>query len=407
MKVLVIGWEVSDFMCPLFSTLRKEYATQVDLFELRPKEQMKKEAYTSFDNVLDISLKINDYSKAHILSSLLSGYFVKKLFSGTGLKSAIRYAVLHKKLAPVISGYDIVHICYVTKNIFGFFDAITEAKKLVVTMWGSDILHNNVSYDYSDHAPLMKIADAVTVHQREMKELFLSKFGREYAGKVHEMLVVSDTSYLDKFILAIPDKDVHIKNFKERHNISNEKRLVVVGHSAHPIDMHLDIIKVIGALESNIATRICLVFPLTYGCDIEGYFEMIANACDEIGVEYVLLTQFLSDEHVLELRVASEILIRLSLMDAFSLSLCETLCAGNVLITGTWLPYGKLRGNNVYYEEVYDMNDAGGKLEHVLNNYDQHESRCNNNPEHIKSIFAKENSAKKLHDIYTNVQKQK
>jgi hypothetical protein len=402
MKVLVIGWEVSDFMCPLFSTLRKEYATQVDLFELRPKELMKEEAYVSFDNVLNLSLKMSDYSAGDKLSGLLSWFFISKILKRNGLVNSLRMAILYKKLKPVISSYDIVHICYVSGQLFGFFDAIKTAKKLVLTWWGSDILQNNKDFDYHKQEKLVAIARKVTVHQREMKELFLSKFGREYADKVHEMLVVSDVSFLNKFINAIPAKQDYVKSFKHKHNIDACKRIVVVGHSGHTIDNHLDIIKTVAKYAEQVRDRICLVFPMTYGCDDASYFEAVENACEAAGIQSVIFRAFLSIEELLELRMASEVLLRLSTMDALSLSLCETLCAGNVVITGTWLPYGKLRGNNVYFEEVYEIDNAGKKLVQVLDNYAEFEKRCIDNPASVMAVFENENSVKKLYNIYAN-----
>ena len=402
MRVLVIGWEVSDFMCPLFNTLRKDYATQVDLFELRPKEQIKKEAYVSFDNVLNLSLRMSDYSASDKLSGLLSWFFISKILQGKGFVGALRMATLYKKLKPVISGYDVVHICYVSNQLFGFFDAIKTAKKLVITWWGSDILQNNKDFDYHKQEKLVAIAQKVTVHQREMKELFLSKFGREYADKVHEMLVVSDISFLNKFINAIPAKQDYISSFKKKHNIAENRRIVVVGHSGHKTDNHLDIIQAVAQYSELVKDRICLVFPMTYGCDSATYFDAVKNACDTANIQSVTFRDFLSIEELLELRMASEVLLRLSTMDALSLSLCETLCAGNVVITGTWLPYGKLRGNNVYFEEVYEIGNAGKKLVQVLDNYAAFENRCTGNPASVMAVFENENSVKKLYNIYAN-----
>lgn len=376
---------------------------KVDLFEMRGRDGIKKCAYQSFDNVLDISFKMSNYNTGEKLRGVFSGFFVKKILGGEGIKNAMRLSILHNKLLPVIKQYDIIHVCFVTSQLFSFFDALKASKKLIVTWWGSDILQNNKDFDFYKHEKLVKVADKITVHQREMKELFLSKFGRELESKVREMLVISDVAYLDKFVSVVPEKQFFIKRFKDKHNISNDKRIVVVGHSAHPFDMHLEIIKVISQLKNGIEDKICLVFPLTYGCDIEGYFDMIAKACEESGIQYIMFTKFMTNEEVLELRMASEVLMRLSLIDAFSLSMCETLCAGNVLITGTWLPYGKLRGNNVYYEEVYEIEDSGRRLELILDNYEEYSKRCQANPANIKEIFAKENNVDKLHKIYTEL----
>ncbi|MCB0700173.1 MAG: hypothetical protein H6551_05755 [Chitinophagales bacterium] len=401
MRVLVIGREISDFLCPLFRSL-KEKGYVVDVLETRSKDQLKQCADSSFDNVLDIPLKVNEYSKAHIVSSLLSAYFFKKLLNTANFTTAVREAILYKKLQPVISGYDAVHIFFISKELFNFYDAIASAKKLIVSFWGSDILQSNNNFDYNQHSKLIDRADAVTVHQKEMREIFLSKFGREKFDKVSEMLVVNDVSFLNDFINAIPDKDTHIKSFKAHHNIEDSKRIVAIGHSGHTIDDHVKIIKSLLPYKTNVQERICLVLPMTYGCDSEAYYEEVAAACEELGVQYVVLKKFLTKEQMIELRLASEILLRLSKFDAFSLSLCETLCAGNIAITGSWLPYSKLRGNNVYYEEVYDIDDTGERLLSILDNYDLYKERCVNNPRNVMKVFEEEKSVDKLQKVYSN-----
>lgn len=400
MRVLVIGWEVSDFMCPVFDRVRKENGITVDLFELRPQDQIKKAAYSAFNNVLDLSLKITDYSKAELYAAAKSDYFFKKLLSGNSVKDALRAAVLYRKFKPVISSYDVVHICFITSTVFSFFDAIKSAKRLVITWWGSDLMHNNHDYNYSSQALLVDIADRVTVHQREMKEVFLAKFGRDKLNKVQELLFASDTAYMQKYVDAIPLKENYINSFKLRHNIPAHKRIVVVGHTAHTTDNHLPVLASIAPYSKEVANDVCFVFPMTYGVDDEGHFDAVQKACDDMGAQCVILKEFLTNEEMFELRMASELLLRLSNFDAFSLSLCETLAAGNMVVTGTWLPYGKLRGNGVYFEEVYEIQGVGKRFIDIIRNFDGYMQRCKPNPDELMAVFHGENAAQKLYNIY-------
>lgn len=402
MRILVLGREVSDFMCPLFKAVREKYGVTADLFELRDKSQLATCSATSFDNILDIPLVIKKYPKSFILSAILSGDFIKQLFTTYNFRNAVRNSVLHKKIRPIFEQYDIVHVFFMTPELFHFFDALSTSKRLVVSMWGSDILQNNQFFDYNQQAKLISKADIVTVHQKEMRELFLSKYGREYVDKVREMLVVSDVSFLSKFINAIPNKSSLIISFKKRYGINDDKRIVVVGHSGHTIDNHTSIVKALTPYKGSIANRICLVFPMTYGCDTPDYFDEIAGLCNAMGVQFVILKSFLTLEEMIELRLASEVLLRLSKFDAFSLSLCETLCVGNVVVTGTWLPYSKLRGNGVHFDEVYEIEDIGPKLVDILDNYDVYASKCVNNASKVLAVFENENSVDKLNKIYTN-----
>lgn len=402
MKVLVLGREVSDFMCPLFKAIGEKYGLNADLFELRDKSLHAECSKTSFDNVLDISLAIKNYSKGFIVSAIFSKYFIKQLFTQLSVKDALRNAVLHKAIYPVVKEYDIVHVFFVTPELFYFFDALALANRLVVSMWGSDILQNNESFVYHQQIKLIERADVVTVHHKEMRELFLSKYGRDYAGKVREMLLVNNVTFLSKFTDEIPNKSNHVESFKRRHGIDDDKRIVVIGHSGHEIDDHISIVKALTRYKDSISSKVCFVFPMTYGCESPLYFDEIAGLCNDMGVQSVILKSFLTLDEMIELRLASEVLLRLSKFDAFSLSLCETLCVGNVVVTGTWLPYSKLRGNGVYFEEVYEIEDVGSKLVDILDNYDVYATRCANNSSKVVAVFEKEKSVDKLYKIYTN-----
>lgn len=402
LRVLVLGREVSDFMCPVFAAMRSRYPVQADLLELRSKDELKPCAGESFDNVLDISLRMDAYSKAFVLQALFSGYFLKQLFATGSIMHALKKAVLNKKLQPVIAAYDVVHVYFVTPELFSFFDAISSARRLVVSMWGSDILHSNADFDYPRQVKMAKRADVVTVHHKEMRELFLSKFGRELENKVRDILVVDDLSFLELIAEKAKNRDEVIADFKTRHGINASKRIIVIGHAAHEIDNHLPIISSLALLKEHIADKVCLVFPLTYGRNKENYIEEIKAACDSMGVQSILLTEYLSNEEMLELRIVSEIHIRLSKMDAFSLALCETLCSGGVVVTGTWLPYGKLRGNGVHLEEIYNIPDVAEKVVNILDNYTSFRSLCSANAERVINVFQKEKGVEKIYKSYIN-----
>lgn len=389
-------------MVPLFDGLRRQYDAHVDLLELRGIDKVRKPAFSGFNNVLDISLAIKDYPKSFILRSVFSGYFIKKILSAGNIKSAIRLAVLQRRMLPEIKKYDVISVQFITPELFDLFDAIASAKKICVTFWGSDLFQNNRDFNILTQSRLIRIASAVTVHHKEMQDIFLSKFGREYENITHAVLPVSDKDHLQIFGAEAPRREQHIARFKHRHNIASHKRIVVVGHSAHALDNHISIATALLSFKDELYDRICFVLPMTYGAHNEQYYDEVEAAYKQLGCQRIILRQFLTNEEMLELRLASEVLIRLSKMDAFSWSLCETLCAGNVVIAGAWLPYGKLRGNGVIMQEVYEIEDVGEKLLDVLDNYDEYKKGCDNNPVNTKNVFVKENAVEKFYKIFAD-----
>lgn len=399
MKVLVIGHEPTDFVCPLFRTLRDKYSYETHLFETRGKERIKPCAEQAFTKQLDVSLGMKAYSKMHVAKAVMTSYFMKTLLKTDNIDEAVRKAVLYKRLKDIIPQYDVVHIFFLTDDLFLFADAIKKARNLVISFWGSDIFQNNHDFDYDKQKELVRRADVLTVHHKEMREIFLSKHGRQYTDKVREMLIISDAGFLQKFITAIPQKQELIKNFKKRHDIAEHKRIVAIGHCGTKFDKHYDTVQAIGSMEKRWIDGMCLVFPMTYSYD-EQYAADVERLCNEIGVQSLFLTTYLSLEELIELRLASEIMLRISDIDAFSLALTESFCAQNVVVSSSWLPYSKFRANGVYYEEVYDMEDVGEKLTDILKDYDSYSARCKNNPENVVKVFNKEKSEEKLRGIY-------
>lgn len=402
MKVLVVGHEPTDFVCPIFRDLKEKYGYEIDLFETRGIERTKPCAKQAFDHQHDISIGMKSYSKAFIAGAVLTPYFVQTLVKTRSANEAVRKAVLYKRLKDVIPQYDIVHIFFLTDELFLFVDALKKAKKLVISFWGSDIFQNNHDFDYDKQKVLVRRADAITVHHKEMKLIFLSKFGRELNGKVKEVLVVSSADSLEKFIKAIPQKQELISSFKARYNIPEDKRVVAIGHCGERYDNHYDTVRVIGTMERKWIDKTCLVFPMTYGYD-EDYAREVECLCNEIGVQSVFLTSYLSLEELVELRLASEVMLRISELDAFSLALTESLCAHNVVVSSSWLPYSKFRANGVYYEEVYDIEDVGEKLTRILKDYNSYAERCINNSANVVKVFNKERSEEKLKQVYTGL----
>lgn len=400
LKILVVGREISNFLCPLFRQVKEQYGHQVDVLELRDKEQTKKCAYDVFDNVLDVSLSAKGYSKSALLSSALSGEFLNRLLRKGDVKESMKLTVINNAVKKIISNYDVVHVFFLTPEVSMIYEALASAKWLVVSFWGSDLMQNNEAFVYESHKKLVDRADRVSVHQKEMKEVFLAKFGRHHIDKLTEMLLITDVRCLHDYINALPKRNEYISSFKKKHNISENKRIVVIGHSAHKFDNHAEIIKMLQVYKDKLVDKVCLVFPMTYSSPYPEYIDLIEDYCKESGFDYRILREYLTTDELVEFRMASEILLRLSSYDAFSLALSEGLCTRSVLITGTWLPYGKLRGNDVYYEEVYDMEQGGQKLVDVVNDYNSYYEKCRHNPENVLRVFENEKSPEKVNNMY-------
>jgi glycosyltransferase involved in cell wall biosynthesis len=143
-----------------------------------------------------------------------------------------------------------------------------------------------------------------------------------------------------------------------------------------------------------------VILPMTYGAE-PGYLDAVEEACRLGNLRYTILRNFLSQEEMVGLRYATDILVRLSRFDAFSLSLCESLCAGTVVISATWLPYGYLRAAGIHFRELSAITDLTHVLPRVLDNLPEERDRCRDNPAKIMHLFEGMHPARSLAELLT------
>jgi ABC-type proline/glycine betaine transport system substrate-binding protein len=84
------------------------------------------------------------------------------------------------------------------------------------------------------------------------------------------------------------------------------------------------------------------------------YAKTVEAACQQAGIEYLILKEYLSRDALAALRVAADITIFMPESDAMSAAALETIYAGNVLAAGAWLPYGLYRRLGLPFVEVED-----------------------------------------------------
>ena len=67
LRILVIGSEVSDFLCPMYKKMQKDYPVQIDLIEPRKEWRNQQQINESFAVHHKISTEIKAFSKAALL----------------------------------------------------------------------------------------------------------------------------------------------------------------------------------------------------------------------------------------------------------------------------------------------------------------------------------------------------
>lgn len=399
LNILVIGSEVSDFLCPLYKKMQEHYPFEIELIEPRKEWKNQELIDASFAAHHKIRFDLKLFSKAEMLKAAMNPGFWKYFFQNLNIKEAIRSVLVNKQLSPLVQKADVVCFHNLSNHILWLLRFIPAHKKLVLSFWGSDLFLNNINYTYSIQSKALERASHIIVHTPEMRLIALSKFGWHLDQKITAVLSTDFSEALKTYVLNSNHSGAYLSAFKAKHQIPEKNTVVVIGHSAHELDNHMLIIPQLAELDDAVKNACSFVFPMTYG-NVGNYLSEVKAACQKHQINFIILDEFMSKQEAEQLKFASEILVRLSKCDAFSLSLCETLAAGNCVISASWLPYGNLRVFDVFYKEINDFNLLSTVLTDMIVQKENYRQRCAGNGNKILQFYEAQNSMHRLANIY-------
>ena len=180
--------------------------------------------------------------------------------------------------------------------------------------------------------------------------------------------------------------------------LDSDKIRVTVGYNGRNIQQHSSILAELGLLSEKIKNKIFLILPFSYG-STEDYENYIEKCVLETGIEYKFIKTFLKKKSLASLRSNSEIFIQLQKTDQFSGSMLEYGCFGNIIITGSWLPYDELKNLDTFFT-IEKINHLPDKLEEVLLNFKTLKDKALINSTYYKNIMNWENCSKNWNDLY-------
>jgi len=72
-------------------------------------------------------------------------------------------------------------------------------------------------------------------------------------------------------------------------------------------------------------------------------------------------------------------MIQLQKSDQLSGTMQESLFAGSIVITGSWLPYQVLQDEGVYFKSISEFSELPGKLFEIIQNLNKENQKCSRN----------------------------
>ena len=288
-----------------------------------------------------------------------------------GLRSGLRdlglkveVSLLRRRWRDVFAGYDVYHVLGMfVRPCHWALRLLPADAPVIVAIMGSDLMwHAGVRF-YREQSKILARADVIAVHGVLMREILLSKFGRHLEPKIRMNFVGIGEETLSA--IDALDAPAVRRGFLEEHGLDPSRRMICIGHSGHRRNGHLEVVDALAELPAAACRRVSLMVPMTYGAAPD-YLAELRRRLESSGLPFVILEEFLSEEDVVRLRVSSDIMIHVPRSDAFSAAMVQTLYAGNMVITGAWLPYDRLRRSGIRHFEITAFGDLAAVAQDAL-----------------------------------------
>jgi hypothetical protein len=311
------------------------------------------------------------------------------------VEERLRWGYAARNLARLWRGYDLYHWHCFDPQRLGAVRLLPLESKLLVSLWGSDLYRTSGMPSYRRQLDACRRATALTVGSLEMRETFLAKFGWEWESKVR---VVNYGAELATVRAARPLRDRFLRDY----GIPSDRVVVCLGNSGSRANQHLKALAALAGLSPQALARLLIVIPMTYGVS-PPYLAEVRRAADAHPATVRILDRFLPDDENAALRWSTDIMVHLPVSDQFSASMCESIYAGSVLVTGAWLPYSRLRLSGIPYHELGDVSELRGRIEAILNQLPSERRRAAEAAPKIWNLMAWEEVTPRWLELYNDL----
>ena len=397
-KILVLGVEQNNFLSFLYSSL-KLYNTDFKISAPFVREIEKSVQNDSWMYENDIVSKKK--SVASILESLLfiltnkhtCQTFLFILFVEGKFKKAIHFLLKQVEGKAFFiqnnnfNDFDTFHFHYMQYSYLRELFFVPKGKKIICTFWGSDLLRTNDVFNFYFVKKALNRANIITCQSLELKEIILSKFGRNLNDKIKIAIFPVDEKIYTHIDLNRTNENV-INAFKEKYDYSLSKINILLGHNGSPSNNHIKIIESLKAIQNK--DKIHLIVNLNYALDAHKKLEYKATLTQllkQSGISFVLLETFFSKEELAISRLATDVFIHMPISDALSGTMLEMMYASSIVITGSWLPYKTLKKAQLHYHEIDDFFEFCFKLDSIIENFQLEKEDTKKNAGHIQEYF--------------------
>jgi hypothetical protein len=361
MRILILGDPNSPFIQHYVSNFKRVRTTldQFDLFgTFRPFRYTEADC---FDNIYHIGPKTEKYITSRWQ------YF-------------LRILKLWNFLRQFRGKYDIIHVFYAYQDLLFIYHSLRKfAPKIIITVFGSDFYRLKGTRK-RHFKKVFEITTFITFANRQTLEDFKAHYG--------EISTLTLCRFGLEPLKYLKNIQSWSKNDSRKHLLLPEEKIIIcIGYNYDSIQQHIPILQSIANTPAckPIKDQLLFIIPMTNGTE-EPYRQLLLQALNEFPFEKVIFERFLSDEEIAHLRKIPDIMIQLQSTDQFSGSMQEHLFAGNLVITGSWLPYRTFEEQGIYFRKIDHVRQIGEELVYCINHLDEELAKCKNNPDAVYTL---------------------
>jgi glycosyltransferase involved in cell wall biosynthesis len=308
------------------------------------------------------------------------------------IKGAVIRLLIILSLLRFKKKYDIVHIQFLNDNIIYFNVFHRIAKKVIIFIWGSDY-YRSAGLNKWLKKRILRTADIITFGNDQTKNDFL----REIPTNAEIRMVRFGLVMLDRIKALSASREMSRAVFDFPVN----KIILTIGYNLNPHQQHEKILNALSELREKIYYKnLFLVIPITYPPDKNGYKAKLVQALQSTGLAYRLIDSFLPEMENAHLRNCSDIMIQLQTSDQLSGTMQEYFSTGNIVITGSWLPYKIFEDRGVWFIKIDSFSELPQKIDDIVTNLDANRKRTYGNRAIIMEMGSWEKNIQAWIDLY-------
>ena len=295
------------------------------------------------------------------------------------------------------NAYDILQVMYLRPEYFLLANKVRLlAKKKLICIYGSDV--NTYSFLKKLYQKVIREADYVSFTTTDT----LNSFVKKYRYNKRENLVVNSFPVV-KLGKINSDSVKHRKSFRVKYGIDSHETVVVCGMNSFPNEQINIIADKISVKTYN---RVVFVFPLTYGAKPPMLKKIIQHIQKVVtSNRVIIISSYLTDDEVLDLRFSTDILVNIRKKDQAGGAFIESLAAQSYVITGSWLPYGFLMEQGIYFKTVNTPSEINDAIAEGINLREKHEvkEKLMNNTRILNSNYSLEITMNRWRTFYGSI----